>query len=287
MGARPSSFKKSGGGFLNNVDGTIIDYLFTDEFNGQPFKPGINPATKKPRFHTLYCLLTVQVDGAEEPVTTHLFVGDADQFDVTEDGKVLVPVEEGYQLGENAPFCRLIASLVAAGFPETNLPEEDLDFRAIIDTRCRLVQRRDEEAARKGLKRKDKKTGKEYDQTYLAVDQVYALPGATGEEPTAKSAPKGKATKSAKPTPKVNGKPANGHATDMPNLDKRAVETLLGILADEKGSTLPKSKLSVKILQKLGKDPQRQDIYKLMYDDGFLTTEQGWSYDASKQMLSL
>ena len=38
-GARPSSFKK-GGGFLDGVDLTIVDYQFTDEFNGQPFKPG-------------------------------------------------------------------------------------------------------------------------------------------------------------------------------------------------------------------------------------------------------
>ena len=61
MGARPSSHRKAGG-FLNGVDGTILDYQFTDAFNGEPWKPGKVKDKKtgkiKDRFHTLYGVLS-------------------------------------------------------------------------------------------------------------------------------------------------------------------------------------------------------------------------------------
>jgi hypothetical protein len=81
MGARPSAFRKSGGGFLNQVDGVIAGYEFTDEFNGVAFVPG--KVAGKDKFHSLYCVLSARVDGAEEDVTTTLFVGGADDFEVS------------------------------------------------------------------------------------------------------------------------------------------------------------------------------------------------------------
>ncbi len=77
-GARPSSFK-AGGGFLNNVDGVIADYEFTGEFPGGG---GKKPGKKGSDFNPLYFLLTVQVDGADDPSTTTLFVGSADDFEI-------------------------------------------------------------------------------------------------------------------------------------------------------------------------------------------------------------
>ena len=122
MGARPSSFKKSGG-FLNGVDGVISGYQFTDEFNGVAFVAGKDPKTKKERFHSLYTVLSVRVDGADEDVTTTLFTGGADDFEVTDDGHTLSPIEEGRELGANTPFAKLVVSLVEAGFPESRSEE--------------------------------------------------------------------------------------------------------------------------------------------------------------------
>src|SRR6266850_652894 len=118
MGARPSSFKR-GGGFLNGVDGVWSDYIWTDEFNGKPFVPGRDPKTKKERFHTLYMLITAQVDGADEVVTTTLFAGGADDFEISADGKTLSNPEGGpVALGASTSVGRFISSLVDAGFPD-------------------------------------------------------------------------------------------------------------------------------------------------------------------------
>jgi len=127
MGARPTQFRKSGG-FLNGVDATINDYQFTDEFNGEPFKPGKDPKTKKEKFHSLYCVLTATADGADDAVTTTLFVGSADDWDVSEDGHTLTPAEgrpENQQLGGGLPFTKFIDSMCKSGFDELKLPEDE------------------------------------------------------------------------------------------------------------------------------------------------------------------
>ena len=61
-GARPSSFK-AGGGFLNNVDGVIVNYEFTTEFPGSSGRA----SKKKSDFSPLYCVLSAQIDGADDP----------------------------------------------------------------------------------------------------------------------------------------------------------------------------------------------------------------------------
>jgi hypothetical protein len=60
--------------------------------------------------------------------------------------------------------------LVKAGFPESSLPEDAINFEAIIGTRVRFVQVIDEAAKKKGLKQKAK-NGKEYDRTRPSVEQ--------------------------------------------------------------------------------------------------------------------
>src|SRR5213593_1624882 len=106
MGARPSSFKK-GGGFLNNVDGTFKGYQFTDEFNGEPFNPKAKGKDGKPRFHSLYFVPSVRVDGADEDVTTTMFVGGFDDWNVSNDGLTIWDSsydteEEAIEAGEAA-----------------------------------------------------------------------------------------------------------------------------------------------------------------------------------------
>jgi len=270
MGARPSSFKK-GGGFLNGVDGVIESYQFTDEFNGEPFKAGKNPATGKPRFHSLNCLLGVKVDGAEETVYTTLFVGGFDDFTISDDGLTLTPNEDGRELGAGVAFTTLIASLCKAGFPEENLPEDEINFEAIIGTRVRFEQVTNEEATKKLGKRKGK-DGKEFNRQDLVITNVYDLPGKTV---TSKAAVKG-----AKPAVSKAKKSAEPDFTDV------ATETVLAVLAANDGQ-VAKSKLAMKVTQKLLRHENREEIRILATSDEFLSTEAGWTYNAKKGIIAL
>jgi hypothetical protein len=273
MGARPSAFKKSGGGFLNNVDGVISGYQMTDEFNGVAFTPG--RVNGKEKFHSLYCVLSARVDGAEEDVTTTLFVGGADDFEISEDGHTLTPVEDGRELGANTAFAKLITSLVEAGFPETNLPEDEINFESIIGTRVRFVQRTDVEGTKKLGKRKDKKTGKEYDRQDLVIEQVYSLPGASAPTAAGKAAPKAKATAA-----KAGGKKAAAAATQGEDVAELASSTLIDILGENDGS-ISKAKLGMAVLKKLMKHAQREDVRKFLADNDSLGSIDGIAFDGT------
>lgn len=254
MGARPSQFKK-GGGFLNNVDGVITDYQFTDEFNGEPFKAGKDPKTKKEKFHSLYCVLSVRVDGADEDVTTTLFVGGADDFEVSDDGHALTPAEDGRELGAGTPFAKLITSLVEAGFPETNLPEDEINYESIIGTRVRFTQKKDEEGTKRLGKRKDKKTGKEYDRQDLVIDQVYDLPGSAAPAKAGKAAP---------------AKAGKGGKAQAPDVSELALDTLKAVLKRAGGSIAKGKPLSMAVLAKLMKHPQREEVRLFLLEDSNL-----------------
>lgn len=283
MGARPSSYKKSGG-FLNGVDCVITDYQLTDEFNGEPYKPGkIKGSDGKlmDRPHSLNVLLSVRVDGAEEDTTTTLkAAGEFDAWEVSEDGHTVTPVEDGLEFSANAAFSKFMASLCnpseGKGFPEELLPEDTFNFEAIIGTRLRLVQQTDIERTKKFGKRVDKKTGKSFDRQDLVVEQVYELPA--GSSSGVKAA-KGKVAAA----PKGKAKAVEPEGDD---LDQLAKDTLVEILAAAKGNTIAKSKLSMAVLTKLMKHPQREDVRKLIFTDDFLTQEDGWSFDKAKQVVS-
>jgi hypothetical protein len=148
----------------------------------------------------------------------------------------------------------------------------------------RLVQQKDDVAMAKAAKNhktsKGKfneqgqrlgKDGKFYNQTRLAVEQVYeASEAKSSARPSAKD---GKASKASK----------------GPNLNDIATETLLAILKDSDGQ-IAKAKLPVKIQTKLGsKHPQREDLRKLIFSDEFLEREEGWTYDrkSKSQLIEL
>jgi hypothetical protein len=275
--ARPSSFKK-GGGFLNGVDGTITGYQFTDEFNGVAFTPGKDPKTKKERFHSLYCALSVRADGADEDVTSTLFVGGADDFIVSEDGHTLEPVEDGRELGANTGFAKLITSMCSAGFPDTLLPEDSIDFSAIIGTRARFVQKKDEETTKRLGKRKAK-NGKEYDYQDLLIDQVYELPGGKGV---------GKSAAAGKTAAKGNGKAAAAPPIDLDDLAGSALVEML----TRAGKPLAKAKLSMLTLTTpmLKGNPAREDVRKYLFNDDNLAglADAGLiNFDTDTQTLSL
>lgn len=269
MGARPSSFKK-GGGFLNNVDGVITGYEFTTEFpGGNKQKKG-----KNPDFTPLYMILSARVDGADEDVQTTLNAGNADNFEISDEGLTLVPVEEGFELSANSGVGKFITSLVEAGFPETNLPEDEINFEAIIGTRVRFVQETNVEATKKYGKRKSKDGKREYDRQDLKVSNVLALPSA--------SKTNGKAATGTSPA-KTTGKA--GRAASGPDVSELTASTIMDILGETEDGSIAKSKLKFKIMQVFGaKHPNRDlrdDVLKMAFDDEFLAGLDGVIYNAS------
>lgn len=270
---RPSAFKK-GGGFLDNVDVELKDYQWTDEFNGEPFKAGkIKDRNGKQidKPHSLNLFLTVRVDGAEEDTTTTLkAAGEFDNFVVSDDGYELTAADEGEcNIGAKSATGKFLQSLVEAGFPDTNFSDDPnvIDLRPMLNTKVRLVQRTDAERTKEFGKKKGK-DGKEYDRKDLVVDSVLELP----ESKSSKSG-----------STKSKGKAVE--ADDDDDVEQIAVDTLKKILSNEKGESIAKNKLSVKVLTALGKHPQREAVRKLLGSDEFLSGAEGISY--AKGIISL
>src|SRR5712664_2956384 len=103
---RQSKFKQAGGGSLNGVDGTITGYKFTTEF---PFASKSGTKSKS-AFNSLFNVLSIRVDGADVDIKKPLFTGDADQFEISDDGHTLTPIEDGYVLNGGNPNAKFIAS---------------------------------------------------------------------------------------------------------------------------------------------------------------------------------
>ena len=255
-------FRKGGGGFLHNVDGTITGYQFTDEFNGEPFKAGKNKEGKE-KFHSLFGYVTVRVDGADEDVSVNLFAGGADDYEVSEDGYSV-----DRQLGTGG-FSTFIES-AAAQSPELEEKLEalqGLNFEPLIGARVRFVQVENAETTKKLGRVADKKDPKKsYARKDLTVEAVYSL--AAGK-------PAGKAAKTAKGKAAV----ADTSVADL------AAATLLDILGDNDGKVTIQQ-LSVKTLNKLMKHKDREAVRKL-YTEAFFETVDGVTYDAATKTVGL
>ena len=225
MSSRPSSYKK-GGGFLNNVDVTISGYEFIAGETA-PIKKG---SRKGELFTPLWIVPSFLEDGADEPQTQRLLIGDAARFgEISGDGLTLNTTDGSIsQRSEAGVF---IYSLIQGGFPETSLSDDDtiLNFEPVIGARGRLKQVRDpEKTARQG--KRQGKDGKEYDQTVLQVDTVLDLPSTRGRV--------------SKEAVKLGSKESNKDAS----VATAATTALIGYLEETKTHTLPKSKLRIRVM---------------------------------------
>lgn len=245
---------KEGGGFLNNVDGTITGYEFTAV-----------PPNGKEDGEWLYFVPTIQQDGADKEVTQHFFLGAAENYEISKDGQS-VSADGGVTFGAKTPFGRLIKSMLANGLDEESLPDleggDDLELSALVDRRYRFAQEIDEAANAKLGKRKvkDKKTKKmvEYNRTNTVVVKVY---DADEDE-----APKGKAAK-------TTGKASKSKKDDDgDDLTGEADSIVTDLLSDNDGE-IERGKLSLALTKVLMKNANREALKKLIISDDYLTSD--------------
>ena len=258
---------RASGGFLNNVDGTFVSYEFTRV-----------PPKQRKESEWVYLVPSIRVDGSEEEVTQHLFMGGAERYEISKDGLSLTMVDETpVTIGAKTPAGRFLGSLIEKGFPESSLPDleagEALNLEAVNGTRLRFVQEKDPEGTEKAGKRKDKKTGKEYDRTNTLVAAVLALPGEEkrgkgSTRPTLTARRAAGATATTSRSSKAAGKP-NGKMQEA-DLTEEADTVLLEILGDKDGEIKRKS-LSIEITKRRMKDPNRDAIRELVYSEAYLT----------------
>lgn len=300
MGARPSTYKK-GGGFLDNVDLTLVDYQFTDEFNGEPFKAGKIKGTdgklvEKP--HNLNCYITVRVDDAEENTSTTLKVGKFDDYLVSDDGHVITAADGGEcNINQNSATAKFFASLVRpnngeAGFDETLFSDDpnSIDFRPAMGHRVRTIQRPLGEEQLKSIEKlgasrlKKSKDGKEYKRTELVVDQYYgpAEVATQSKKSTAKTTKPATGKQTTRTAPAPVATPAGD--SDLDTLAQLTVQDLV-VEAGEAG--IAKSKLSMKVLNKLMKHELREDVRKWVFSDENLKRVPGVKYDQASGLLTV
>ena len=262
--ARHATLSEGGSGKFNNVDGVITNYEFTTV---HPFARGDNPTRQRRStsdFSPLYGVVTAQMDGAKESDVDVLLVGSADDFEISDGGKTITPVEEGRSVWAKGQWGKFIASLEKLGCETENADYDEnvYNYEPIIGRRVRFQQ---EQQFDKGGKLK-KRTGRgrdgkprEYDDTTTVVVADY------GMAETAKKGARAGAT-----TTKAASK-ANGAVKEV-DLTDTADEALVGLL-DKFGGSAPKAKLvsaSAQLFLKKNYPDNSDELRKIIYDDDYL-----------------
>ena len=257
MASRPAKLSEGGGGKFNNVDGVISDYKFTTT---HPFTRGDNPTRQRRStsdFKPLYGVVTAQMDGAKEPDVDVLLVGNADDFEIQDDGKTLEPVDGGNGVWAKGQWGKFIASLEKLGCETENADyaEGVFNYEPIIRRRVRFVQEQQFDKSGKLKKRMGKgRDGKprEYDDTTTIVVADYGTVAVVGM--TTKAASK-----------------ANGAAKEV-DLTDTADEALVGLL-DKFGGSAPKAKLvsaPAQLFLKKNFAEHSDELRKMLYDDDYI-----------------
>jgi len=227
---------KKGGGYLSNVDATIVGYSFLVG-DTSVMKKGDR---KGEDFTPLSLVPEFQVDGATDSQEIRLLIGDAERFgNVSKDGLTLdtpgTPNGEAiYASSEAGIFLEsLITPAEGDGFPVDQFADLDdaTNLEAMIGTRVRLVRPVNAEKTAKQGKQVNANTGKSYDRTDLKVQRIYELPDG-------KVAKKGAAT----PVKGAKGKP------QAASIDDTAQAALVRYLTDAPKQSLIVGKVRMKVL---------------------------------------
>ena len=282
---------RGGGGFLNNVDGTITEFIWTSA-RPEPPKGSTKkrPAIGKSKTQDadarppLFARISVQADGAETIVQRSLRAGYGDEWKISKDGHTLTPLSEESELWGGAEFMQFLYTVEGLDYDVTQLgsfdPGDPIDLSPLEDERFRFIQKVDDEKTAKLGKRTytSKKTGKdvEADWTYLAVSKYYGE-GDSTDRPTQTTTSRSSSTGVAKP---------NGAAHDDDDQDtiaSLAHETLYAILGGAKNNTIKFNDLKLKVTTALMGNPLRNPVRTYLENEENLLSIPNVTYDQTSK----
>ena len=275
-----ASLTEFSAGLFDDIDVTILDAAFCDwDYNGQVPMP------------VLACGIQFQDDNGAT-YDHYCSTGDPDpsgnrNFEASEDGAFAIPVGSRAMLGRDSNFGQFMQTLLQAGFPQDMLA--DGSVKHLIGTKVHVL-RVPAPGSRKGLIRTGKNAERE--QTVLTVTKIIALPGAqvaVSVRNAPKTHPPARAA-AAQPAAaprlgKANGQAgaaatATAAAGGDDEVDTLAADTLLQVLA-ESGGSLIKKEIPPKVLQSLKGNPLKAKVVSRVYQDAFLETVEGITYDGA------
>lgn len=228
---------------------------------------------------------TVLTDEEGKDHTQYFSAGDKQYFAPDDTGNHLVPIGDKTALNRNTNCAIFLASLVQAGFPVDKL---ETGVHSLVGTVVHII--RVPAPKRSGLIRTGPNAQKE--QTILEVDKIVSMPGVGGGAGGKKT---GLGASSSRPPGRVNGGMTSNVATGNvatgnvaagdPEVDALANETLIGILA-EAGGQVQKKALPVAANKALAGNPMRGKVVARIFDDAFLSSAEGITYDGATITLS-
>jgi hypothetical protein len=169
---------------------------------------------KAPEAPALHATLVDMEDGEEHE--QYWSAGKASDWEIGEDGAILVPVGKATAVNVSSNLGQLLVSLGNAGFPEETLA--DGDVTALEGMKAHVMRI---EMKRKGLKKQENDKG--YEQTCLCVDEIVELPG--GEAVTEDESSKGVSDEDAiKFVTDAMGKAGKVAKKDFPKIAFKLVE---------------------------------------------------------------
>lgn len=254
-----------GGGQFDDVDVTIKQVRTTLwDYNGKIPSPVV--------------ALAVTFEHAEGgEFVQHYSAGDPKNFVPSEDGHRFVPVGSAVGLNENTNAMAFLVSFINSGFPGDKVTDDVTVFEG-----TRVHVQNIPQPKRPGLAQP---TGKNL---VLVVNKIHSLPWETSTAP--KTLPKPKAATA----PKVGNAagPVQGQAPSVTpaqteesggqdELMAKATEGMLAIVS-AKGGMIPKAQIAQEAFKLFSKDPQRNQLVALIYNDVFLAQPGApWTFDGT------
>lgn len=255
---KPSTFTQ--GGLIDDVDVDFTEARFVEwDYGGTIDVMAL-----------AFCLKMADDEGTEH--IQYYSAGDIKNWEPSEDGHCLVRVGSATTINDSSNFSQLVASLVNSGFPEDKIDDDATIFEGM---RCHV--RRVAQPKRTGLI--NKQDG-ERERTVLLVTEIHKLPWEKKGKGKAAAKGKGKTRVAAKDVETV----AAEDTGDDGDINDKATETVMGILADNGGGPVTKANLSKAIFKVLEKDSDRNKIVQIAYKEEFLT-EGPWEYDGAQVSL--
>lgn len=284
----PSTFVDSG--LLDDADVQVTDIQFCIWNYGGKYPDSLALGVE---FTELY----PQQDGTFKKHEQYYSAGDLQYFRPSADGSTLEPVGDKTAMNSNTNAAQFLGSVVKAGFPAAQFEAGSCKVLKLLKVHVNRVA----QPKRAGLTPKAGDSDKE--KTVLLVSRILApntggtVPGTTQPgSPAPSGSPFGGGTQftpppvAAVPTTPPNtglglssavgvGSPSTSAAVPFPaEVIAKAQITLINLLASA-GGKLGKMQLPAGAFKALVGDPLQQQVVPCIFDERFLTTCQGITYD--------